>query len=69
MIYYSNQEEGEIHTKLIKVATYSQVVVYRIFSRLGRSRRYAAFDFFKEILKNRIITPLSTLRRANLHGK
>ena len=44
-------------------------LAYRIFSRLGRSRRYAAFDFFKEILKNRIIMPLSTLRRVNLHGK
>ena len=41
---------------------------YRILSRLGRSRRYAAFDIFKEILKNRIITPLSTLRRANLQS-
>ena len=40
--------------------------LYRILARLGRFRRYAAFDIFKEILKNRIITPLLTLRRTNL---
>ena len=45
---------------------------YRILARLGRFRRYAAFNIFKKILKIPIITPLSTLRRRHtnlVHGK